>query len=608
MAIRQPIVSVMGHVDHGKSTILDRIRGTKVVSREAGGITQHIGATDVPIETIYAMCGPLIGERRFNVPGLLFIDTPGHYSFASLRTRGGALADMAVLVIDINEGLKPQTVESLNILKNLRTPFVVAANKIDLIPGWRVHDGKTFGETFAAQDPRVAAELEERLYALAGRLYEKGGFSADRFDKITDFTKTVAIIPISGKRGEGLADLLLILVGLAQKFLEGKLATEEGPGEGTVLEVKEEKGIGTAVDTIIYKGTLKVGDQIVVSSVKGEPIVTKVKGLQRPRPLDEIRDPSQRFDRVKEVSAAAGIRIVAQGLENAMAGGTVKSVSGNLEELIEDTRQENEIKVELKEQGIIVRGDAIGSLEALAFEAKSAELPIRKIDIGNVTRKDVVEASHFDDPLHKVVFAFNVKVNPDVDAALRETGVKLFANDVMYRLLEEYQLWTVEDEGDRGGEAPRDRLPGEDHNPQGPCVPREQARDRGGARAVRTDTPRTGPDEAGRARGREDQEHQERRGDPQGGDHGRGGRGLDRRRDRRPADRRRGGPPGRHPGEPCQGVGQVRAQAGRGRGARGDRCHKAQGVPLLGPLMRPGPSRKASERPTSICGPFPKPI
>jgi len=444
MAIRQPIVSVMGHVDHGKSTILDRIRGTKVVSREAGGITQHIGATDVPIETIYAMCGPLIGERRFNVPGLLFIDTPGHYSFASLRTRGGALADMAVLVIDINEGLKPQTVESLNILKNLRTPFVVAANKIDLIPGWRVHDGKTFGETFAAQDPRVAAELEERLYALAGRLYEKGGFSADRFDKITDFTKTVAIIPISGKRGEGLADLLLILVGLAQKFLEEKLATEEGPGEGTVLEVKEEKGIGTAVDTIIYKGTLKVGDQIVVSSVKGEPIVTKVKGLQRPRPLDEIRDPSQRFDRVKEVSAAAGIRIVAQGLENAMAGGTVKSVSGNLEELIEDTRQENEIKVELKEQGIIVRGDAIGSLEALAFEAKSAELPIRKIDIGNVTRKDVVEASHFDDPLHKVVFAFNVKVNPDVEAALRETGVKLFANDVIYRLLEEYQLWTVE--------------------------------------------------------------------------------------------------------------------------------------------------------------------
>ena len=444
MSTRHPIVSVMGHVDHGKSTILDRIRGTKVVSREAGGITQHIGATDVPIETIYEMCGPLMGDRKFTVPGLLFIDTPGHYSFATLRTRGGALADLAVLVIDINEGLKPQTIESINILKNLHTPFVIAVNKIDLIPGWRVQEGKTFGDSLAAQDPRVAGELDAKIYALAGRIFEKGGFSADRFDKITDFTKTVAMIPISGKHGEGLADLLLILVGLAQKFLEEELRTEEGPGEGTVLEVKEEKGIGTAVDVIVYKGTVKVGDQIAVSSARGEPIQTKVKGLQRPRPLDEIRDPSQRFDRVKEVSAAAGIRVVAQGLETAMAGGTLRVVKGNLEEVLDEIRTESQIRVELAAEGIIVRGDAVGSLEALAFEAKNTNLPIRKIDIGNVTRKDVVEASHFADPLHRVIFAFNVEINEDAEAELRSTGVRLFRNDVIYRLLEEYRLWTVE--------------------------------------------------------------------------------------------------------------------------------------------------------------------
>jgi len=444
VSTRHPIVSVMGHVDHGKSTILDRIRGTKVVSREAGGITQHIGATDVPIETIYEMCGPLMGDRKFTVPGLLFIDTPGHYSFATLRTRGGALADLAVLVIDINEGLKPQTIESINILKNLHTPFVIAVNKIDLIPGWRAQEDKTFGDSLAAQDPRVAEELDAKIYSLAGRIYEKGGFSADRFDKITDFTKTVAMIPISGKHGEGLADLLLILVGLAQKFLEQELRTEEGPGEGTVLEVKEEKGIGTAVDVIVYKGTVKVGDQIAVSSVRGEPIQTKVKGLQRPKPLDEIRDPSQRFDRVKEASAAAGIRVVAQGLETAMAGGTLRVVNGNLEEVLDEIRTESQIRVELAAEGIIVRGDAIGSLEALAFEAKNANLPIRKIDIGNVTRKDVVEASHFADPLHRVIFAFNVEINEDAEAEMRSTGVRLFRNDVMYRLLEEYQLWTVE--------------------------------------------------------------------------------------------------------------------------------------------------------------------
>ncbi len=444
MAARHPIVSVMGHVDHGKSTILDMIRGTEVVSREAGGITQHIGATDVPIETIYKLCGPLIGDRRFNVPGLLFIDTPGHYSFVTLRTRGGALSDLAVLVIDIVDGIKPQTVESINILRQGKTPFVIAANKIDLIPGWRHHDKMPFHQSLSEQDPRVAAELDERLYNIAGKIFDQTGFSADRFDKITDFTKTIAMVPISGKFGEGLPDLLLILVGLAQKFLEEELVTEDGPGEGTVLEVKEERGIGTAVDSIIYKGTIKVGDQIVVSSVKGEPIVTKVKGLQRPRPLDEIRDPTQRFDRVKEVSAAAGIRIVAQSLENAMAGGTVRVVKGNLQEVKDEVLQGSKINVDLAEEGIIVRGDAIGSLEAFAFECRKTELSIRKIDIGSVTRKDVVEASHFKDPLHQVIFAFNVPVNEDAQSEARSLGVKIFENDVMYRLLEDYQNWCAE--------------------------------------------------------------------------------------------------------------------------------------------------------------------
>jgi len=444
MATRHPIVSVMGHVDHGKSTILDKIRGTKVVSREAGGITQHIGATDVPIDTIHELCGKLLGDRKFSVPGLLFIDTPGHYSFISLRTRGGSLADLAVLVIDINEGMKPQTIESINILRKFKTPFVIAANKIDLIPGWRHHEAATCGDTLSQQDPRIVAELDERIYNLSGKIFDKFGFSADRFDRITDFTKTVAIVPISGKFGEGIADLLLVLVGLAQRFLEEELSTEEGPGEGTILEVKEEKGIGTAIDTIVYKGTMKVGNQIVVACVSGKPIITKIKGLQRPKPLDEIRDPTQRFDRVKEVSAAAGIRVIAQNLEHALAGGTVKVVKDNLDELVAETEKESQINVELAPEGIIVRGDAIGSLEAFAFEAKASELPIRKIDIGNVTRKDVVEASHFEDPLHQAIFAFNVTVNDDARSESSNLNVRIFENDVMYRLLEEYKTWCDE--------------------------------------------------------------------------------------------------------------------------------------------------------------------
>ena len=441
MAIRQPIVSVMGHVDHGKSTILDKIRGTKVVSREAGGITQHIGATDVPIETIYELCRPLIGDRKFLVPGLLFIDTPGHYSFATLRTRGGALADLAVLVIDVNEGMKPQTIESINILRKFRTPFVIAANKVDRLMGWRVHEGSIIAKSLEAQDPRVVAELDERIYAIAGAVFDRTGFSADRFDKISDFTKSIAIVPVSGKFGEGLPDLLLMLVGLAQKFLETELKTEDCPAEGTVLEVKEEKGIGTVIDTIVYKGTLSVGDQILVSSTKGDPIQTKVRALLRPRPLDEIRDPTQRFDTVKTVSAAAGIRLVGQDLENAMAGGILRVANEDVDIIREEVRKESELKVELADEGIVVRGDAIGSLEALVFEAKSAELPIRKIGIGKVTRKDVMEASNFENPLHRVIFSFNAGANPDVEAELASTGVTMFSNQVIYRLLDEYKAW-----------------------------------------------------------------------------------------------------------------------------------------------------------------------
>ena len=414
------------------------------MSREAGGITQHIGATDVPIDTIYSLCGGLVGDQRFAVPGLLFIDTPGHYSFISLRSRGGALADLAILVIDINEGLKPQTTESISILRKLRTPFVIAANKVDLIPGWRAQKGKPIGESLEAQDPRVSSELDEKLYALVGRLYEVGDFSADRFDRITDFTKSVAIVPVSGKTGEGLADLLLILIGLAQRFLESDLQTEEGPGEGTVLEVKEDRGMGTVMDTIVYSGTMAVGDTIVISSVKGTPIQTKIRAMLRPKPLDEIRDPNQKFDHVESVSAAAGIRVVAPNLEDAMAGGLVRVASDDIEKTLEEVQKESAINVELSEQGIIVRGDTVGSLEALAFEARNAEMPLRKIDIGNVSRKDVVEASNFDDPLHKAIFAFSVGVNADARDAARELGVTLFESKVVYKLLEDYDVWCKE--------------------------------------------------------------------------------------------------------------------------------------------------------------------
>jgi len=434
--IRQPIVSVLGHIDHGKTQLLDTIRGTTVIEREAGRITQHIGATEVPIDVIYMICGSLLGRKRFTFPGLLFIDTPGHQAFTTLRARGGALSDLAVLVVDINEGFKPQTVESLNILKRYKTPFVVAANKIDLISGW-VSEKKPFAESYRKQVERARDAVDEKIYEIVGKIYNYG-FSSERYDRITDFTKNVAIVPISAKTGEGIQDLLMVLVGLAQRFLEKQLKTEEGPGEGTVLEVKEEKGLGPTVDVIIYNGSVKQGDTVVLGGID-RPIVTKVKALLKPKPLDEIRDPTERFKSVKNVSAASGVKISGKRLEDVIAGAPLKVAVNNADEIIRNIQSECKIVIETEEDGVVVKADAIGSLEGLAFELKNKGIPIKKAEVGDVSRRDVTEASTVSDPLRRAVLGFNIKVLPDV----KEEQAKLFVNNVIYKLLDDYEEWCI---------------------------------------------------------------------------------------------------------------------------------------------------------------------
>src|SRR5881275_1619906 len=430
-SIRQPIVSVLGHVDHGKTTLLDRIRGTGVAGREAGGITQHIGATEVPLSAILEMCGDLVKGRSFRIPGLLFIDTPGHVAFSTLRARGGALADLAVLVIDVNEGFRPQTIESLNILRRYKTPFVVAANKIDMVPGLRKHEGQPFVRSYQDQPESAREELDRRMYELVGRLFEHG-FSADRYDRIEDFTTNIAVIPVSAKFGEGVPDLLLTLIGLAQRFLEEQLATAEGPAVGTILEVKEEKGLGITLDTIVF-GTA------------GKPGTTKVKALLKPKPLDEIRDPQERFDSVKSVSAAAGVKLVGSGLERAVAGAPIRAAKGNVAAVVEEVAKESQVHIETQDEGILVKADAIGSLEGLAYECKQASIPIKFARLGPVSRRDVTDAATAKNPLNRAILAFNLEILPDAKTALRDhPDLKLLENDVIYRLIEDYEAWRDE--------------------------------------------------------------------------------------------------------------------------------------------------------------------
>jgi translation initiation factor 5B len=246
-------VSVLGHVDHGKTTLLDHIRGSTIASKEAGGITQHIGATEIPMDVISSICGDFLEKMKIEdrLPGLFFIDTPGHEAFTTLRKRGGSLADLAILIMDINEGFKPQTYEALNILKSSKTPFVVAANKIDRIAGWNSTENASFSEVIQNQHSKVAFDLDQKLYEIVGTLHQEG-FESERFDRVSNFASQITIVPISAQTGEGLPELLTMLLGLAYQYLREQLQIEEdAPASGTVLEVKEEKGLGLTIDTIL---------------------------------------------------------------------------------------------------------------------------------------------------------------------------------------------------------------------------------------------------------------------------------------------------------------------------------------------------------------------
>jgi translation initiation factor 5B len=446
MPIRQPIAVVLGHVDHGKTTLLDRLRGTSVAAREPGQITQWIGASLIPAKTLTEIIGPLLGRFKLTieVPGILFIDTPGHETFSNLRKRGGSAADVAILVIDVTKGIEPQTVESLTILKARKTPFLICCNKIDAVPGWKSSGAGSFLENIANQRPEVLTDLDNRLYTMMGTL-SRYGIRADRFDRITEFAKTVALVPTSAKTGEGIPELMAVLVGLTQVYMKGELDLTRGPAEGTVLEVNEEAGLGVTVDTIIYNGRIQVDDEIMLAGRNGV-ITTQIRALLLPKPLDEIRDPRDKFSRAKFVDAAAGIKIAATGLEDAIAGSSlyVAKDESSREALREKILSEvEEVRVKKDLSGVIVKSDALGSLEALTTSLEASKIPVRLADVGDVSRRDVVEAKavRVKDPYLGVVLAFGVKLLPDAEEEIAISKIPVFKGDVLYHVLEEYSRW-----------------------------------------------------------------------------------------------------------------------------------------------------------------------
>ncbi len=424
--LRSLICAFVGHVDVGKTTLQDKIRGTSVAKSEPGLITQSISFTNVPLATIKNICGPLLKGKEIQIPGFLFLDTPGHASFTNLRKRGGNLADIAVLVIDINEGIKPQTLEAIEILKTYKTPFVIAATKIDLISGYRKNKPLLL-ENIASQSETVKAHLDKKLYEIVGKLAELN-FNSDRFDRIEDYSKQVAIIPLSAKSNDGIPELLLVLSGLAKKYLERELKVNvKNPGKATVMEVKEEKGLGITLDIILYDGHLKINDRILIGTLE-KPIITKIKALFLPE--------GNRLKSVNKVEAACGVKVSALDIENVIGGMPLRVANKDIEAIKEEIQEEiDEVIIKTDKEGLIVKADTLGSLEALVHLLKEKKIKIKKATIGNITKKDIAEALSERNQLYQAILAFNVKT----DASSK--NVKIIDHNIIYQILDDYESW-----------------------------------------------------------------------------------------------------------------------------------------------------------------------
>jgi translation initiation factor 5B len=447
--LRQPVVVVLGHVDSGKTSLLDRIRGTAVQQREAGGITQHIGASFFPIETIRNITGHLyskISKSETQIPGILVIDTPGHEIFANLRMRGGSAADIAIVVVDINKGFEAQTIESIEILRTRKVPYLVALNKVDMISGWRKIGIPFIVEEMKKQDPVVQDMIDTKIYDVVGSL-SRLGYNSEAFWRVKDFTKEVAIVPVSATTGVGIPELLAVLVGLSQQYLAKRLEQHKMGARGIVLEINEEVGLGPSANVILLDGVLKHGDSIVIAKREGA-IITKIKSILLPKPLDEMRDPRDKFRPVEQVISAAGLKITSPDLNGVLAGSPLYALEKKNDESTLKQMVESEVKsaiLSTDSNGVILRCDTIGSIEAITDLLKRANLPVRSADIGNITRRDIIEASAVreKDRYVGVVLGFNVKVLDDAEKESYERNIKIFNERIIYNLVRNYTDWVT---------------------------------------------------------------------------------------------------------------------------------------------------------------------
>ncbi|KAG6365856.1 hypothetical protein INS49_000032 [Diaporthe citri] len=441
--LRSPICCILGHVDTGKTKLLDKIRQTNVQEGEAGGITQQIGATYFPVEAIKQKTQVVNqdGKFEFKVPGLLVIDTPGHESFSNLRSRGSSLCNIAILVVDIMHGLEPQTLESMRMLRERKTPFVVALNKIDRLYGWKKIENNGFQESLALQGKAVQNEFKNRLDQTKVAFAEQG-FNAELFYENKQMSKFVSLIPTSAHTGEGIPDMLKLILQLTQERMVGSLMYLSEV-QATVLEVKQIEGFGMTIDVILSNGIMREGDRILLCGTEGV-IKTNVRALLTPEKLKELRLKSQ-YVHNKEVKAALGVKIVAPGLEKAIAGSRLL-VAGpdddedDIEDELESDLETLFSRVERTGRGVSVQASTLGSLEALLDFLKDCKIPVANVGIGPVSKRDIMQCGIMleKSPDYAVMLCFDVKVEKDAQSYAEENGIKIFTADIIYHLFDQF--------------------------------------------------------------------------------------------------------------------------------------------------------------------------
>ena len=446
--LRAPIVCVLGHVDAGKTKILDKLRHSNVQLGEAGGITQQIGATFIPIENIQSHISKI--DERFHtktrIPGILLIDTPGHASFTNLRSRGSSLCDIAVLILNIDKGIEKQSVESLDLLRMRKTPFIIALNQIDRTYNWRRFDWSGFEDSYRKQKDQQKRLFDEKVEQNKMQ-FIKNNINAELYYKNTNMKEYVNMVPTSAITGEGLPDLLGLLVYLTDNYLIRQITYKEEV-KCSILEVKVLETIGTTIDVVLVNGTIHVGDKIVIGGLLG-PIKTVVKIILLPKPMKEMRVKCE-YERYDEISGAIGVKIFCPDLENALAGSplyvykTEEEAEHYCNEISKDFNSIVQKYLNKKGKGIMVQASTLGSLEAILTFLNEQKVEVAVVGVGNLNKKDVIklQIKHAEDENvmkeDLVILCFDNKVLPEAQKVADENGIKIFVDDIIYHLFDKF--------------------------------------------------------------------------------------------------------------------------------------------------------------------------